>query len=145
MSYDYSDFTSSDNVYVSSDREITQYLEEVKEYACSVGIKASIPQPADKCEDRCFMFDYKLQTWPVYGIEKDRYAENMIPCACAAVVKGQLNSLGYIFDYKSIEDAFNNSKLINIRKNLKKGIYPDENCRFCYLCDSKEQYYKSKR
>ena len=68
----------------------------------------------------------------------------MIPHACAAVVRGNLNSLGYIFDYDNIMDAWNSKKLVEIRSNLLKGIYPSEYCKNCYLCHLEETYYKRK-
>ena len=57
---------------------------------------------------------------------------------------GELNSLGYLFDYDNIIDAWNNEKLVQIRKNLIRGIYPDENCKKCYLYHKKDGYYKQK-
>lgn len=144
MSYDYSDYTSSDNVYVSDDYKITTMLEELALLGKKNGVSISIPQPADKNKDICPMFWKKFQTWPVRGCIKERYGENMIPCACAAVVLGELNSLGYLFDYDNIMDAWNNEKIVQIRKNLMRGIYPDENCKKCFLYNKKDGYYKQK-
>lgn len=144
MSYDYSDFTSSDNVYISSDYEITAMLKDLVEIGREHGIKVSVPQPADKTKHMCSMFWNKFQTWPVKGCIKERYIENMIPCACAAVVNGGLYSLGYLFDYDNVMDAWNNEKLREIRKNLILGKYPDENCKKCYLYHKKDGYYKEK-
>lgn len=144
MSYDYSEFTSSDNVYISSDYEITAMLKSVVDMGKRYGISVSVPLPADMTKEICPMFWKKFQTWPVRGCSKERYGENMVPCACAAVVKGELNSLGYLFDYDNIMDAWNNEKLVEIRKNLIHGIYPDENCKKCYLYHKKDGYYKKK-
>ena len=144
LSYDYSEFTSSDNVYISTDYEIRQVLEETVAYGREKGILVSIPQPADKTEKMCSVFWDKFQTWPVQGCEKEHYGENMIPHACAAVVKGELNSLGYLFDYDSIMDAWNSPKLVEIRKNLLEGKYPSEYCKKCYCYSAKDSYYKQK-
>lgn len=144
MSYDYSDFTSSDNVYISTDYQITAMLDELKCMGEKTGIKVSIPKPADKTKEMCGMFWNKFQTWPVKGCPEDRYEDNMIPCACAAVVNGGLNSLGYLFDYDNMMDAWNNEKLIKIRKDLINGNYPDENCKKCFLYHKKDGYYKAK-
>lgn len=144
LSYDYSDFTSSDNVYTSDDHEITAMLEELVTMGKENGISVSVPQPADKTKDICPLFWNKIQTWPAKGCIKERYGENMIPSACAAVVLGELNSLGYLFDYDNIMDAWNNEKLVQIRKNLLKGIYPDEKCKKCCLYNKKDGYYKQK-
>lgn len=144
FSYDYSEFTSSDNVYISTDYEISKLLNETVEYGKERGIAVSIPQPADKRTEMCNVFWHKLQAWPVQGCEQGRYGENMIPCSCAAVVRGDLNSLGYLFDYDSIMDAWNSPKLVEIRKNLLKGKYPSEYCKSCYCCAAKDSYYKQK-
>lgn len=66
----------------------------------------------------------------------------MIPMACAAVVNGKLNSLGYLFDYDNIMDAWNSPKLVEIRKNLLNGIYPSKYCKYCYLYDKEDGIYK---
>ena len=55
----------------------------------------------------------------------------MIPHACAAVVRGELSSLGYLFDYENIMDAWNNPVLVEIRENMIRGKYPDEWCKTC--------------
>lgn len=132
LSYDYSEFTSMDNVYQSVDDEITRELKEVKKYAEDRGVRINVPNPAD-CGRDCTVFWETFQTWPVKGCIKERYAENMIPHACAAVVRGQLNSVGYLFDYKDIMTAWNNERLVGIRKNIVEGIYPDEWCAKCFM------------
>lgn len=144
FSYDYSGFTSSDNVYVSTDYNITEMLKELVLYGKKNGITVNIPDPADKTITPCSVFWDKFQTWPVLGCNKERYAENMVPHACAAVVRGKLNSLGYLFDYETLMEAWNNDILVKIRQNILEGIYPDENCRSCYLYHLEDSYYKQK-
>lgn len=141
LSYDYSDFTSSDNVYNWGDNEITEVLEDLKQYAKSKHIKIEIPKPAN-CEDDCFVFWDTFQTWPVKGCQKDKYAENMIPHACAAVVRGELNSIGYLFDYDNIMDAWNNEKLVQIRENMMNGKYPSEWCKKCFMYHEEDSYFR---
>ncbi|MCD7726286.1 MAG: radical SAM protein [Clostridiales bacterium] len=140
LSYDYSEFTASSNVYTSADKEITKMLEDVEEYAKGKDIKVSIPRPADG-EGDCFVFWDTFQTWPVRGCQKERYVENMIPHACAAVVRGELNSLGYLFDYENIMDAWNNPKLVKIREDMINGTYPSEWCRNCFLYHGQDSYF----
>lgn len=135
-------FTSAENVYTSKDREITKELETVVEYGEKKGIAVTIPKPADETKEICRVFWDKSQTWPVRGCQKERYGENMIPMACAAVVNGKLNSLGYLFDYDNIMDAWNSPKLVEIRKNLLNGIYPSKYCKYCYLYDKEDGIYK---
>lgn len=143
FSYDYSEFTSSENVYISTDKEITEMLEEVKEYGKNRGgVQVDIPRPADETTEICNMFWTKFQTWPVKGCDSKRYGENMVPMACGAVVRGDLCSLGYIFDYKNIMEAWNSPRLVEIRKNLLHGVYPSEYCKKCYLCNLEDSYYK---
>lgn len=140
LSYDYSEYTSSDNVYRSEDEQITDALLEVKAYAAKKGVKITLPKPADK-EDDCYVFWSEFQTWPVKGCNEARYGENMIPHACAAVIRGELNSTGYLFDYQTMMDAWNNDKLVEIRKNMINGIYPSEWCKRCFYYHGKDSYY----
>lgn len=130
LSYDYSDFTSSQNVYSREDEEITRVLNAIKKRMDNKGIKAVIPNPKED-EEQCYVFWTEFQTWPTKGCEKERYIENMIPHACAAVVRGELSSLGYLFDYENIMDAWNNPVLVEIRENMIRGKYPDEWCKTC--------------
>ena len=142
FSYEGSDFTSPNNVYVSQDKNIAEELQKVVSYGKEKGIEVSIPMPADKTKHMCGMFWEKFQTWPVKGCDERRYVENMTPVACAAVVNGNLKSLGYLFDYDNIMDAWNNPKLVEIRENLLNGIYPSEYCKKCYLYHKNDGIYK---
>lgn len=144
FSYDYSEFTSSDNVYISTDTEITEMLEKLVLYGKKNGIEVNIPLPADKRTQMCSVFWDKFQTWPVRGCESGRYGENMIPHACGAVVHGDITSLGYLFDYDSVMDAWNSEKLVEIRQNLLEGRYPSEYCKKCYCYHLEDSYFKQK-
>lgn len=140
-SYDYSSYTSSDNVFTSKDLEIIKVLKDVEEYAKKRGIKIIIPRPADKEED-CYVFWREFQTWPVKGCDRERFAENMIPHACSAVVRGELNSIGYLFDYHTMIEAWNNKKLVQIRENMIKGIFPSDWCKRCYHYHKEDSIYR---
>jgi FkbM family methyltransferase len=131
--------------YTSEDIEITQALEEAKSYGAQNKIKVNVPLPVDSEQNQCDVFWHKVQIWPVMGIDPMRYSENMIPHACRAVVKGHLNSLGYLFDYDNIMDFWNNEKLVTIRQNLMNGIYPDEECKYCYCCRSTDSVFSLKK
>jgi len=144
FSYDYSDFTSSENVYTSLDKDITHELKCAKTIGRKLGIRVVIPKPADKCKHKCNVYWQKFQTWPVKGCDSERYAENMIPHACAAVVCGEINSLGYLLDYDSIMDAWNSEELVRIRKMLLRGEYPDDKCKKCLMYHKEDGYYKEK-
>lgn len=139
FTYDFNEMTSSEIQYASSDTHITQALSEAKGYGDKRGIPVRVPQPSDYCPG-CTVFWEKVQIWPANGNDPDRYHENLIPHACRAVVKGNLNSLGYIFDYDSIMDFWNNDKLVTIRKNLLKEIYPSKECQKCYCCKTPENF-----
>lgn len=141
LSYDYSDYTSSDNVYTSEDIEITKCLREVEVYAKERGVKVSVPKPADQEED-CYVFWREFQTWPVKGCAKERYGENMIPHACVAVVRGELNSIGYLFDYPTIMEAWNNEKLVKIRENMIKDNFPSQWCKRCFYYHKEDSIYR---
>ena len=140
LSYDYSEFTSSDNVYTSKDYEITEALDETVEYAKLNNININTLKPAE-LEDDCYVFWDEFQTWPVKGCEKNKYGENMIPHACAAVIRGELNSMGSLFDYKTIMDAWNNEKLVELRENMINGKYPSEWCKNCIFYHAKDSIY----
>lgn len=141
LAYGYSKFTAPDNVYVSTDTEITKALQEAAEYAKEKGVPIFMPKPADQEED-CCVFWKEFQTWPAKGCLTGRYGENMIPHACAAVVCGELNSLGYLFDYETIMDAWNNEKLVALRKNLMENKYPSRWCQKCYYYHGEDSSYK---
>lgn len=140
FSYDYSEFTSSDNVYTSKDHEITKALKRLQAYGEQKGIAVRIPKPADQ-EHKCDVFWNTFQIWPVKGCDTDRYGENMVPHACAAVVKGGLNSLGYLFDYPDLMSAWNSETLVAIRENLLQNQYPSEHCRTCYAYQGEDSCY----
>lgn len=144
LSYDYSEYTSSDNVYTSLDEDITAMLQELKKEGEKYGVRVLIPEPADKTETICPLLWEKFQTWPVKGCDKERYGENMILVACAAVIRGELNSLGYLFDYDNLMDAWNNEKLVRLRQDLLDGKYPSDFCRNCHLYHKEDGYYKQK-
>lgn len=131
FTYDFNELTASNQVYTSKDSHITELLNKAVEHGKTKNISVGIPNPADKVNN-CHYFWDKIQTWPVKGNIPERYQENLIPHACRAVVIGKLNSLGYIFDYKNVMDFWNNEKLVTVRRNLINGIYPDEECKYCY-------------
>ena len=143
LSYNFSAFTSSGNVYTSKDEEMTKCLREVEEYATERGVRVSLPKPADREKD-CYVFWSEFQTWPAKGCVKERYGENMIPHACSAVVRGELNSLGYLFDYPTLMEAWNNEKLVKLREDMMKGSYPSEWCRECFYYHQKDSVYRQK-
>lgn len=140
FAYNYSEFSSIDNVYTSKDIEISEELKILKERCDKMNIPVIIPEPAEQ-ESDCDVFWMEFQTWPVKGINKERYWENIIPQACAAVVRGGLNSLGYITDYENIMDAWNSESYKTIRENLLKGIYPSEWCKTCINYHNQDSVY----
>jgi len=132
MPLGFNDFTEYDNVVTRDDVEIINYLKNIKLNLKSDLVSFQFPDYFNTSNNRgCHFFWQKFQTWPVKGIDADRYSENVITCACNAVVQGKLNSLGYFFDYDNIMDLWNNDIFVKIRENLIKGIYPDEYCKYC--------------
>ena len=127
----FNEFTSPYAVYTSKDIHMTKALHQAEALGRAKGIPVYLPSPADIGSGVCGSFWSRLQTWPVKGIDKDRFADNVIVGGCNAVVIGNLKSLGYFFDYKNIMELWNNEHFAQIRQNLIKGIYPDEACRFC--------------
>ncbi|CCO22583.1 radical SAM protein [Maridesulfovibrio hydrothermalis] len=127
----FNDFTSMENVYQSSDTMITDMLNKVVQLGKRFGITVTIPQPFDSPAQHCDVFWDKIQVWPTVGVPKERYHENLIPHACNAVVLGEMASLGYLSDYESVMDFWNNDIIVNIRKKILAGKYPDS---FCWSC-----------
>lgn len=143
FSYGFNSFTADSSVYLSHDSDVKKILEEAKRIADGEGIPLYLPLPADQWESGCDVFWQKIQIWPVKGNNPDRFAENLIPHACRAVVLGELSSLGYIFDYTDVMDFWNNPVLVDIRRNLIDGVYPDEQCLHCYCYDKSDSCYRS--
>lgn len=144
FSYDFSDYTSSENVYTSLDTDITEMLKELEEEGKKYGVTVFTTEPADSTTDMCDKIWEKFQTWPVKGCDEKKMSQNMIQLACAAVVRGEINSLGYLLDYDNIMDAWNNPTLVALREKMINGEYPSEWCKKCYLYHKEDGYYKQK-
>jgi MoaA/NifB/PqqE/SkfB family radical SAM enzyme len=129
--HNFNSFTSPDMMYRSSDTAITDELYRIENVGNKYGIEVKICKPSDSKDIKCGSFWSRFQTWPVKGIAEERYHENVIVGGCNAVVKGNLNTLGLFFDYKTIMDLWNNDYFLKIRSNLIKGIYPDTECKDC--------------
>ncbi len=127
----FNEFTAMDNVYHAADVEITKSLEHMRRMGEKCGITVQLPAPFDDPGGRCTVFWEKIQIWPVKGIDPARYDENLIPHACNAVVLGDINTLGYVSDYPSVMDFWNNERLVAIRDRILSGEQPD---RFCWSC-----------
>lgn len=136
MSYDFDEYTASSSVYTSGDVEITGELKKAKEASRSLGYHMNIPEPADKLLQDCSVFWQKFQICPVNWDNSEHCRGNVIPHTCRAVVLGSLDSLGYLGDYSSIMELWNNEKLVRIRQNLINGTYPDKECVSCLFCKS---------
>jgi MoaA/NifB/PqqE/SkfB family radical SAM enzyme len=129
--HNFNDFTSIDVVYRSSDLEIKKELSKVETLCKKLNVPVSTPTPFDKKKSKCEVFWSRLQTIPSWDIPKERWIGNIIQGDCNAVVKGKMRSFGNIFDYDDLFDLWNNETLVNIRKNLISGKYPDEECENC--------------
>lgn len=124
-------FTSLDNVYHESDIQITKTLEYVRNIGEKMGITVHTPKPFDDAGQTCSVFWEKVQIWPVKGVDPGRYEENLIPHACNAVVLGDINTLGYVSDFDTVMDLWNNEYFRSIRRKILSGEQPD---RFCWSC-----------
>ncbi len=137
--YGFNDFTSPRSLYTSKDVHITNALQKAKELGKERGIPVSTPLPADAGPGICGSFWTRFQTWPVKGIDRERYGENVIVGGCNAVVIGNLKSLGYLFDYDNIMELWNNEHFVTIRESLLRGVYPDKACQSCQNYNQKHQ------
>jgi len=132
----FNDFTSIENVYMSSDRQITVELDKVKIVAKGLNIKVNAPLPwdiANKEKNPCLVFWEKIQTMPSKKISKDKWPGNTIPQQCPAVVLGNISSLGNLLEYDTFMEFWNNNVLVNIRKRIMSGKLPDQACKQCYI------------
>lgn len=136
LPFGFNEFTSLDNVYVSSDIEIKAELDRLKKAAKMRNIRVSIPRPWDRMNENglgCPMFWRKLQLMPSKKLPKDRWLGNAIPQQCNAVVSGEIYSIGNLLDYDNFSDFWNNEILLGIRKKVMSGELPDKACRSCYI------------
>lgn len=132
----FNDFTSIDNVYMSSDQQITAELNQVKTLAKELNFKVIVPPPWDivnKEKDPCLVFWEKVQTMPSKKISRHKWPGNAIPQQCPAVVLGEISSIGNLLEYGTFMEFWNNDVLVNIRKRIMSGKLPDEACRQCYI------------
>jgi len=133
--YGFNSFTSTENVYLSTNLAITEELNNVRKIAEKLGINVSIPKPwneSNLSKNPCMMFWQKVQIMPSKKLPKDKWSGNAIPQQCNAVVSGDLYSVGNILDHEDFMDFWNNKKYIEIRKRILKGNLPDKACQQCY-------------
>jgi len=137
----FNEFTSMDNVYLSSDTNITDELRRLRHTAEELDVKVNIPKPLDKTSTSkftCPAFWQKVQLIPSKKLPKERWRGNTILQQCPATVIGDIFSVGNLFDFDNFMDFWNNDALVGIRKKIIAGEMPDEACRLCYLyADSK--------
>jgi len=130
--YNFNEITSLQAPFKSNDLEIINYLKNLEKIAKKFSINLSYPRPFDQPgTGKCNSFWTRFQTWPVKGIDEKRYHENIIIGGCNAVVKGDLSTLGYIFDYENIMDLWNNEYFVKYRTMLLAGAFPDKECVNC--------------
>lgn len=129
--YGFNDATSLRHRYLERDTETTAVLNRTKAYAERKGVQITIPSPLDRGQQRCGSFWSRMQIWPVAGVAKEHRCDNMIIGACNAVVLGEMNSHGYVFDYRNVMEMWNNEHLVGIRAGLLEGKYPDAACAAC--------------
>lgn len=138
--FGFNDFTSFDNLYLSSDLEITQELISAKARAKDLGIDIRIPLPWDLSNDeaiRCNVFWQKFQTMPSKKLPKERWSGNAIPQPCPVVVLGDIQSIGNILNYQDFMQFWNNPKLQQIRGKIIEGRIPDPACSYCHIGQKK--------
>lgn len=133
--YGFNALTHPESAYRREDSHITRVLEEVSRRAFEKGVSVVTPSFVDAPNRECRLFWLRFQTWPVKGCNPNRYAENVIVGGCNAVVRGNLKSLGYFFDYDNIMDLWNNEQFVHIRRKLIHGVYPDNECVGCMNWD----------
>lgn len=120
-------FTSIENKFKLDDMGMADFLGKMQMLAQRLRIRLFIQNSLPSCP----AFWQKFQIWPTSASDPTRLYENIIPHACNAVVKGNMYSLGYVFDYNNIFELWNNDAFIHIRKSIIEGIYPDTKCRAC--------------
>ncbi len=132
--YCLNDFTDIRSIYKSGDTEITSELDKARKYAEDNGLWAEITEPYDVSGQKCDVFWTQIQIGPSHKIPREKFHDNVYPRACMANAYGDIYTYGNLSDYKNIMDLWNNEYLVNIRKNLIKGIYPSYYCAYCKSC-----------
>jgi MoaA/NifB/PqqE/SkfB family radical SAM enzyme len=130
----FNEFTQPENAFVSSDQQIFDELERVKKKARKLGVKVSIPKPFDAKENKgiCLTPWSRIQIMPSKKLPKEKWRGNAITSQCIAEAIGDFFSIGNIFEHDNFMEFWNNSHLVQIRKNMMQGIYPDPQCKLCY-------------
>lgn len=130
--HSFNEITDISNVFNKGNNTIEDLLFEAQSKASNSGVNIILPNYFDSIQT-CGSLWTRFQIWPVQGIDKKRRHENIIIGGCNAVVRGNFNTLGYIFDYSNIMELWNNEHFIKYRKIIlsKKLIDP-----WCSTCSS---------
>ena len=133
--YNFNEFTSLSNAYTSDINDMTNELNILKDKCKELQINLNVANPIDippaKKEE---LFWKQIHFSPSRDVPEYQWNGNAYIRLCMGVVKGDLSSLGYLYDYNSLMDFWNNEKYKKIRKNMIKGIYPSNQCKYCYQC-----------
>lgn len=133
--YNFNDFTSPSNAYMSSMCDMTRELNVLKETCNELKVNLNVSPPIDvPLTQKADYFWKQIHFSPTRAVPESKWNGNAYIRLCMGVVKGDLSSLGNLYDYDSLMDFWNNDKYKQIRKNLLKGIYPSDQCKFCYQC-----------
>jgi pyruvate-formate lyase-activating enzyme len=131
--YEFNDFCSLESRYLKSDKNITRELNYIEKFAKIHKLEVNFPKPVDVKTEKCGGFWSRVQIgFASHDIPKEKWHGNFLPVGgCDAVVKGKIRSFGNILN-KDIMSVWNGKSMKAVRKNLIKGIYPDEEaCKGC--------------
>jgi MoaA/NifB/PqqE/SkfB family radical SAM enzyme len=130
IAHGFNDFTSKDNVVDTSDVYVKRLFHTLSIMAAKNGINiiSSFPKPGGR---NCNVLWDKIQIWPTKFSDPHRIYENLIPHACNAVVLGDISSLGYVSDYSSLYELWNNEIIVAMRSKLLNDMAIDKCCLDC--------------
>jgi MoaA/NifB/PqqE/SkfB family radical SAM enzyme len=127
------EFLNDQNIYTSTDTEITAELERARKVLALEGIRVRFPQPRDlENQDHCHRLWRALQVGlPVEDADSEHPYGNAIVGGCEAVFDGEFHSMGNVFEHGSIRELWNNRNLVAIRQAMLSGHPPFPECGKC--------------
>jgi MoaA/NifB/PqqE/SkfB family radical SAM enzyme len=126
----FNEITDMQNAYFARDAAITDELRRAAEECAGTCVTMNVVEPFD-ADRRCGVFWTRFQVGPVMATAREHIDENVIPGACNAVVRGNLTTLGNLFDYDSIMELWNNHFFVEYREKILRGEYVDPWCKNC--------------
>lgn len=131
--FGFNEFTSANNIYLSTDENISNELKKIREKAKKLNAKIRITPAWDtlKGNARCLALWNKVQLLPTKKLPKSMWPGNAVPFQCPAVVIGDMFTIGNLLEFDDFMSFWNNDRLVSYRKMMLNGQMPDDECENC--------------